>query len=164
MAGSSTFHPYGQKRKAIRLTDTFFFNFISLSDNDIFRKSLGSFSGCPRNSLFTSYVRLVSRQRQTRWDVVLFLPLSNKSYSTDVINIRILPYSIECDDTHPHISIDRKQDTKGSSNEAIANRTLPTIGSTVLTSRLSTNSTMNSTETAKETLSAQDESNDLIFV
>ena len=46
MACSSTFHPYGQK-KAIRLTDTLFCNFISLSDNDIFRKSLGSFSGCP---------------------------------------------------------------------------------------------------------------------
>ena len=28
--------------------DTFFCNFISLSDNDIFRKSLGRYSGCPR--------------------------------------------------------------------------------------------------------------------
>ena len=50
MAGSSTFHPYGKKgdKVNIRLTDTFFCNFISLSDNDIFQKSLGSFSGCPR--------------------------------------------------------------------------------------------------------------------
>jgi hypothetical protein len=49
-------------------------------------------------------------------------------------------YSIKCDFTHLHICFDRKQDAlSGNSNKAIPkNRTLPTIGLTVLTSRLST--------------------------